>query len=104
MSFLINAYVINFFETADFLPKGTDDASNDAFNSLPNAFWKPKNPILKLLTFSCTNIAPKTPISLSNEHHQIQEIHLTETPCSCLVRPFTLMRQISSSSPYTCTI
>lgn len=104
MSFSIDAYDVNFFETADFLPKDTDDGSNDASDSLPDTFWEPNDPVSKLLDFPCTGIAPKTPSSLSNEPRQTQEVRLTETSCSCLGQALALMRQISSpSSPYTCT-
>lgn len=104
MAFSLDAYDVNFFDTADFLPKDLDDGSIDAPDSLPDAFWEPIDPVSKLLSFPCTGIAPKTPISFSNELGQPQEVPPTETPCSCLGQALALMRQISSpSSPYTCT-
>jgi hypothetical protein len=91
MSLSNDAFDINLFENADFLPTGTNDGSKNAFNSLP--------------AVPSTNIASKPLVFPdNNEPRQCQEFHSTGRSCSCLCQALALMRQISApSGPNACT-
>ncbi|KUJ11676.1 uncharacterized protein LY89DRAFT_739099 [Mollisia scopiformis] len=93
MSFSADMADVPFFGAVDFFSTGMDDSNN---GSLSGSF--PAFDVSELFAVSIPSPAPKDLNSADRGFHSFQEIHATESPCSCLVRALGLMAKLFPSS------